>query len=596
MKSRFVFIFYALVCCNVSIGQRVTSVEAISKARQFANSSNIIKGTSTTIDSLNMMPVIENGDTLLFLIKSQAQTIIVPGIKCLPPVLGVIGFSSNNVDDYYEMPGSNYFLNRYANFVKTAIGRNTREVSSQWERNEYNEPTRSILVEPLITTKWTQDASNHGGDPVAYNYYVEETCEDCLSDVSPLGCGAVAMGQVMNYWKYPVLQMNKKASEQIDWCNMPDSLNAGETDYEKKRNAVARLLRDCGLACDMSYCFRGGCQSFAWPRDVRKALVEDFSYSSDAILITRSDYPDFVWKEMLIEQLVQKRPVIYANLLHDTNASFLSGYDGHIHICDGYKETENMFHFNMGWGDDNDDWYNIDEFIVDEDNFNWFERAIINIYPLEGAELCEYDLALSNYYHFYYNIYENDEPAPYLNIPTVGNILYSVPESQSIPPSWRTIPSGATAEYVAHKEVILLPGFTAEYGSDFTARIEPCAACEERMVQVDMLTDGDDWQGIDTSQMEMRLYKKGDTTILFQPSALTLFPNPASNTLTVQAPNPAEDIQVFDLAGHRVYRWYIESRTEGTTILNIADIPTGNYILRIQTKDGKSHIGRFAKK
>lgn len=144
MKSRFVFMFYALICCNVSIGQRVTSVEAISKACQFANSSNIIKGTSTAIDFLNMIPVIENGDTLLFLIKLQTHTIIVPGIKCFPPVLGVIGFSSNNVDDYYATPGSDYFLTHYTHFVKTAISRNTQEVSPQWERNEYNEHTRSI--------------------------------------------------------------------------------------------------------------------------------------------------------------------------------------------------------------------------------------------------------------------------------------------------------------------------------------------------------------------------------------------------------------------------------------------------------------------
>lgn len=171
-----------------------------------------------------------------------------------------------------------------------------------------------------------------------------------------------------------------------------------------------------------------------------------------------------------------------------------------------------------------------------------------------------------------------------------------VSATSSSPASYRTIPAGATAEYVAHKEVILQPGFTAEYGSNFTARIEPCEACEERMIQVDVLTENDDWQGIDTSQMEMRMYKKGDTAILFQPSVLTLFPNPTSNTLTVQAPNPTEDIQIFDIAGHRVYRWYIESRTDSSTTLNIADIPTGDYILRIQTKDGRSHIGRFAKK
>ena len=59
MKSRFVFIFYALVCCNVSIGQRVTSVEAISKARQFANKTDRMAQNNLSVSTLDMMPVTE---------------------------------------------------------------------------------------------------------------------------------------------------------------------------------------------------------------------------------------------------------------------------------------------------------------------------------------------------------------------------------------------------------------------------------------------------------------------------------------------------------------------------------------------------------
>lgn len=210
MKSKYVFILLILIYCNAAIGQRVTSAEAISKASQFVNNSNLIVQNVTAIDSRNTIPVIENGDTLLFLVKLQSHTIIVPGVKCLPPVLGVIGFSSNSINDYFNVPGSDYFLNRYIHFVKTAISSDIRDVSSQWEQIEYNEPTRSILVEPLITTKWGQSGSNDGREQVAYNYYVEETCDNCSSGVSPLGCGAVAMGQVMNYYKYPILQMKKK--------------------------------------------------------------------------------------------------------------------------------------------------------------------------------------------------------------------------------------------------------------------------------------------------------------------------------------------------------------------------------------------------
>lgn len=594
-----VFIAFIAFCFNVTFGQRVTSEEAILKAFQFANRPNRIIHNSITIDSLDVIPVIENGDTLLYFVKSADYTIIVPSVKCLPPVLGVIGFTSNSIDDYFAIPGTNYYLSRYTSYAKYAIGENNREILPQWMDMKNDEPTRSIIIEPLITTRWIQDESNDGLDDVAYNRFVEEACEDCPSNVSPLGCGAVAMGQVMNFYKYPILQMNKKANEQIDWCNMPESLYIDMPDYEKKRDAVAHLLRDCGLACDMSYCFRGGCQSFAWPRDVKKALVEQFSYSSDATLITRSDYPNFAWKNILIGQLIEKHPVIYANLLHDTTENFFLGYNGHIHICDGYNEAEGLFHFNLGWGGSGeDDWYNIDDFIVGNDNFNWFERAIINIYPLPGVEFCDYILALSNYYHFYYNIYGYSIPVAYSNVPAVANVLYSAPESSSVPASWRTIPAGATAQYVAHKEVILQPGFTAEYGSNFTARIEPCEACEERMVQMEMLTGGesDNIENItDTSGYEMRVFKSGDTVILSQPSSLLLYPNPTDNTITVRSPEKIENILILDNVGRPIFRWFIESNADGLLTLNVRDIPNGVYILQLTASDKKTHFGRFIK-
>ena len=266
----------------------------------------------------------------------------------------------------------------------------------------------------------------------------------------------------------------------------------------------------------------------------------------------------------------------------------------HAFVCDGYR-SDGKFHFNWGLNPNYNGYYSVDSLCPGNNDYNLFNSALFDLHPpVETISFCDISLPLDVFYLMYIVSNPDSNVALYNITPQTFNQLESASAYSSA--SWRTIPAGATAEYVAHKEVILQPGFTAEYGSNFTARIEPCEACEERMVQVDMLTDGDDWQGIDTSQMEMRMYRKGDTAILFQPSVLTLFPNPTSNTLTVQAPNPPEDIQIFDIAGHRVYRWYIESRTEKSTILNIADIPTGNYILRVQTKDGKSHIGRFAKK
>ena len=50
----------------------------------------------------------------------------------------------------------------------------------------------------------------------------------------------------MNYWKYPVYLSNRV--DQFDWCNMWDELNTTSAGYLLERHAVARLVKDAGVA------------------------------------------------------------------------------------------------------------------------------------------------------------------------------------------------------------------------------------------------------------------------------------------------------------------------------------------------------------
>lgn len=59
-------------------------------------------------------------------------------------------------------------------------------------------------------------------------------------------------------------------------------LNTLSENYTKERDAVARLLADCGTASDMDYCYNNiiaghGCRSFTYPADARRALVDTFT-------------------------------------------------------------------------------------------------------------------------------------------------------------------------------------------------------------------------------------------------------------------------------------------------------------------------------
>ena len=113
-------------------------------------------------------------------------------------------------------------------------------------------------------------------------------------------------------------------------------------------------------------------------------------------------------------------------------------------------------------------------------------------------------------------------------------------------------------------------------------------------MRLPQIKEMEEFLGID-STIAQRILQRGDTTILVQPSRLRLHPNPASHTLTVTTPEEVRDIQVYDLSGRAVFRWFVASRTETESVLDVGDIPAGSYILHVTTADGKTHIGRFVK-
>lgn len=564
------------------------NAQQLFRSEVVAVAKNTLKRMGKNVNTINVDSIYvmqQNGRIIIQeVVFSSGESVLLSGHKSCRPVIGYTlpepGRSSCILKNYYRLPDQiKDFLSYFGAQVEMCFNTDrVLPINQEWYTLQDDSQTRTsdiIIVSPLLSSRWGQDTSNCGLDPQAYNYYVSQSSDNCSH--CPAGCGPVAMAQIMYFWKFPVL--TSLMGDYFDWCNMTDFLDTRSPNYEKERNAIARLIRQCGLAANAWYCF-SGCSTGTYSDDVAEAL-HSLGYEGEYVI--RDECSNCDWKEMLKTDLDSSLPILYAG----------RGIGSHFFVCDGYS-SEGYFHFNWGWnGQYNSLWLTIDNICPGSFNFSTLQTAIFNIRPSTNVDFCDFSMPLNEYYDLVIRLYGNDYSL-YSVTPKMMTTLMSAPSSS--PTSYRTIPAGATAEYVAHKEVILQPGFTAEYGSDFTARIEPCAACEERMIQVDVLTENDDWQGIDTSQMEMRMYKKGDTAILFQPSVLTLFPNPTSNTLTVQAPNPTEDIHIFDIAGHRVYRWYIESRTEKSTVLNIADIPTGNYILRVQTKDGKSHIGRFAKK
>jgi hypothetical protein len=69
-------------------------------------------------------------------------------------------------------------------------------------------------------------------------------------------------------------------------------------------------------------------------------------------------------------------------------------------------------------------------------------------------------------------------------------------------------------------------------------------------------------------------------------AALSVFPNPTDGTVYIQTPQPlkANRIQVYDTAG-RILQSFSDVRIDGTYRLNLATLPAGVYVIRIQLEE-----------
>ena len=232
--------------------------------------------------------------------------------------------------------------------------------------------TRSFgdtVVGPLLTTTWDQ------------GQYYNSLCPTDASGPAGhalTGCVATAMAQIINYWGYPAHGRGTHSYESnygnltvnydstlYEYTNMPNALTSTSTTDEV--NAVATLMRDCGVAVNMGY---SPSESGAFILEARAALVNFFNYSSNMNYAEKSNIAEEEWKAMLRNDLDAGIPVLYT----------IQGTSGHALICDGYN-SDDFFSFNFGWGGYADGWYHISSINTGGAYFNNSHTAIFGIIP-----------------------------------------------------------------------------------------------------------------------------------------------------------------------------------------------------------------------
>ncbi len=305
----------------------------------------------------------------------KGGNVIVSGNDAAYPV---IGFSEKHHFDFeMKSPTLRSFMQVYSEKIKHIYKNNIQssENLDHWEALEQpalSKTTEDDKVTLDFTSRWAQ------GYP--YNKY----CPEDENGRAVVGCVAIAMGQIMNYWEYPdrgrgshgyyhptydTLRANFDTT--YNWDNIPDRCFSHSPD--SLQNEIAQLLYHLGVSVDMNY---GWNASGAFSSAVPNALVNYFNYSDGIQYLQKNNYADDQWISILQKEIFSGRPIYYSGYSEESG--------GHAFVFDGYwiyeGETD-YFHVNWGWGGSSDGYFLFNKLDPDGMDFSYGQDAIINIMP-----------------------------------------------------------------------------------------------------------------------------------------------------------------------------------------------------------------------
>jgi len=251
----------------------------------------------------------------------------------------ILAYSNENALDTTNLhPGLAQLLNSYKMAFK-AINTNNA-VETEAKKGAFFAKT----VAPLLKTTWSQDAPYNA--LLGYNY---------------TGCVATTISQVLKYHEWPVQGMGNVSYvntsdnrtllgnlnlSQYDWANMLPNYDAPVQATQAQRNAVAKLMKDVGLASGMQY--HPGF-AVATNQGAFDAFVKHFDYQ--ATCVYQSTEGPSVFADLLRQELVDGFPFYFYGATKDYKGA-------HAWVVDGF-DYKGFFHMNFGWNGQSNGYYSL---------------------------------------------------------------------------------------------------------------------------------------------------------------------------------------------------------------------------------------------
>lgn len=333
MKRTTTILIAICVSALFANGKQISQNAALSAARKYSRTGQVAPAKNLRSDKTNNAPY--------YAFNLEQGYVIVSGDD---EMTELVGYAENGFFDAENVPPQmQLWLDGYAEYVAAVQSGKAKA------RKILLSDSPSVVVKPLVTTKWNQDAPFN-------NFAPEYTDDNNNTQRCATGCAATAMAQIMKFHNWPEQgvghysyehqsfgTISSNFSEHVyDWTNMIDRYNNGE--YSNvQADAVALLMKDCGVSLNMNYGPVSGASIYSYT----PAFKNYFRYSSRTV--NRSGCETAEFTRIITDELQEGRPIIYCGTGED---------GGHAFVVDGY-DTNYFLHVNWGWGGYSDGYFDM---------------------------------------------------------------------------------------------------------------------------------------------------------------------------------------------------------------------------------------------
>jgi hypothetical protein len=365
-------------------------------------------GTSGFSPAKDIVDVRDQNDTetiaYVMVLEPRGFIVVSPSFALNP----IIAFSSDSNFDRSDTP-ENILLSLLRNDIPERLAAVRRSTPNVKALEKYNALWRFYLEKvdeslsvtkvgggsttgydvshgPFLNSVWGQGKDPYG--KAVFNYYTPPGTAGSSSNY-PSGCVATALGQILNYYEWPLsgtgthsylwnngadtartLTADYEATF-YDWSNVLDNYNiAGTTSTQRK--AAGLVTYHAGVAVNMNYSSNG---SSAGLSIVEDALENYFRFSGEYV-DNDPDNQDYFYSR-LYDSMITHRPA-------ELGISGSAG--GHAVVVDGVKHnnsgnTTRWYHLNMGWNGTSDAWYDIASDFTAYYVWTTIHGAVLDIVP-----------------------------------------------------------------------------------------------------------------------------------------------------------------------------------------------------------------------